>query len=107
VLFILKHRKAEVSVDDWGLAFTYSKKGRRKELKEIELKKDGAKTAVTDENKFEYVSLMTAAKTDIKFGSRLQAGYLLLGFHSLVPPKLLSYFTRRDLDRVSPYLLTR
>jgi hypothetical protein len=37
-----------------------------------------------------YVSLMTQAKMDVSFGSGQRAGYLLLGFHSIVHPKFFA-----------------
>lgn len=94
-------RRPDVNAEDLGLDFTYM--GYKKKKKRvIDLKPNGSRIPVTEENKAEYVGLYAAARTKVGFNLKTQAEHLVLGFHSLVPLEELKRagFIARNLDLV-------
>lgn len=62
----------------------------------IELKPNGAAIPVTEENKAEYVRLITEMKMTTAIKEQINA--FLRGFHELVPKELISIFDERELE---------
>ena len=62
----------------------------------IELLPDGAKIPVTDENKFEYVRLVTEQRLTNSIRSQVDA--FLDGFHEIIQPELVQIFTEHELE---------
>merc|ERR1712187_829439 len=50
-------------------------------------KKDGERIQVTEENKLEYITLLSEAR--ICNGRRRELQFLIAGFHEVIPPDLL------------------
>ena len=69
------------------------------ELKSYDLKPDGSEVAVTEENKHEYIQLMTEWR--FNRGVQDQKKAFLDGFQEVVPLHWLQYFDERELE-VSP-----
>jgi E3 ubiquitin-protein ligase HUWE1 len=63
---------------------------------EVELVPGGAAVAVTDANKWEYVSKVAAHKMTASIARQTDA--FLAGFHELVPPSLISIFSEAELE---------
>lgn len=66
--------------------------------REIELKPNGANINLSEENKFEYISLMIQYKCYI--ACRAQIDAFLAGLRQMVPANLLSSFTVGELKRI-------
>ncbi|RYE83406.1 MAG: hypothetical protein EOO65_04005, partial [Methanosarcinales archaeon] len=66
------------------------------EVKEVELIPGGASIEVTDDNKWEYVTLLAAHKMTSSILAQTNA--FLAGFHELIPPSLISIFTEAELE---------
>jgi len=64
--------------------------------KVLELKLGGSTIAVTEENKAEYVRLITEMKMTTSIKEQISA--FLEGFHELVPQKLISIFDENELE---------
>ena len=64
----------------------------------VELKPDGASTAVTDDNKREYVQLVTEMRMTQAIGPQISS--FAQGFYEIVPHALISLFDEFEL--VSP-----
>jgi len=65
-------------------------------MREIELLPNGSKISVTQENKDEYVQLVTELR--MTGAIRTQIDYFLTGFYQVVPAKYLQLFTETELD---------
>eukprot|EP00163_Fabomonas_tropica_P003775 TRINITY_DN1333_c1_g1_i1.p1 TRINITY_DN1333_c1_g1~~TRINITY_DN1333_c1_g1_i1.p1 ORF type:complete len:2228 (+),score=681.47 TRINITY_DN1333_c1_g1_i1:938-6685(+) len=63
---------------------------------EIELKPNGANIPVTNENKEEYVALITENRTTTAIKQQLE--HFLEGFHELIPRRLVSMFDPSELE---------
>ena len=61
-----------------------------------ELVEGGAKIAVTNKNKQDYVHKICYAKMAVEIKDQVEA--FLYGLHDLVPPSLLALFTHRELE---------
>ncbi|KAJ1962566.1 hypothetical protein IWQ62_003485 [Dispira parvispora] len=66
------------------------------ELVTIDLKRDGRNIAVTEENKSEYVELVTNWKIRGRIQDQLEA--FLEGFYQLIPKDLIVVFDERELE---------
>lgn len=64
----------------------------------IPLKEGGADILLTEDNKFEYIRLMTEYKLETMI--RNQSNYFLQGFNRMVPANLLSGFTVSEFKRL-------
>lgn len=73
-----------LEVDDFG------------EKKTIDLKEDGAKIPVTEENKAEYVRLVVEHRLETAIKDQVAA--FLDGFYSIIPRKLVSIFDPDQLE---------
>ncbi|KAJ1553967.1 hypothetical protein HK405_006391, partial [Cladochytrium tenue] len=62
----------------------------------IDLKPDGSKIEVTEENKTEYVALM--AEQRLVRAIRQQMDAFLSGFHDIIPKNLIKIFNERELE---------
>ncbi|KAK0549071.1 E3 ubiquitin-protein ligase tom1 [Tilletia horrida] len=66
------------------------------ETRVIELKPDGATMPVTEENKVEYVRLVTEQRLTQSIRPQIDA--FLEGFHDIIPPELIRIFTEQELE---------
>src|SRR5689334_10610005 len=57
---------------------------------------DGQNIQVTDENKHEYVSLITELRTTTEIKAQIKA--FVAGFHELIPKELINVFNDHDLE---------
>lgn len=64
--------------------------------KTIELKPGGKDIPVTEENKVEYVRLVTEQRLTKDIQKQISA--FLKGFHDIIPPDLISIFTEQELE---------
>lgn len=64
--------------------------------KTIELVPNGANIPVTDENKYEYVRLVTEQRLTNSIRSQIDA--FLDGFHEIIQPELIQIFTEHELE---------
>ncbi|KAG9291851.1 hypothetical protein G9A89_012136 [Geosiphon pyriformis] len=64
--------------------------------KQVELKPGGANTRVTEENKREYVKLVTEQKLTLAI--KEQIANFLAGFHEVIPAHLISIFNEQELE---------
>ncbi|CAG8444226.1 3604_t:CDS:10 [Ambispora leptoticha] len=64
--------------------------------KQVELKPGGANIRVTEENKREYVKLVTEQKLTLAIKD--QIANFLAGFHEIIPPHLISIFNEQELE---------
>ncbi|CAG8513467.1 7938_t:CDS:10, partial [Acaulospora morrowiae] len=62
----------------------------------IELKENGANIPVTEENKREYVTLVTEQKLTLAIKDQIES--FLSGFHEIIPPHLISIFNEQELE---------
>ncbi|KAL1920700.1 uncharacterized protein VTP21DRAFT_1077 [Calcarisporiella thermophila] len=62
----------------------------------VDLKPDGRNIAVTEENKKEYVELMTEWRITKRVQEQFHA--FAEGFHQLIPPELVAVFDERELE---------
>jgi E3 ubiquitin-protein ligase NEDD4 len=73
------------------------------EVVNLELKEGGAEIAVTDENKHEYVELITEWRIHRRVEQQLNA--FSEGFYEMVPRELISVFDERELEVPFAYLV--
>lgn len=66
------------------------------QLQEVELKPGGRDIVVTNENKMEYIQLITANRMTTQIKPQIDA--FLEGFHELIGPKMLSIFNADELE---------
>lgn len=64
--------------------------------KEIDLKPGGRDIPVTEENKHEYVALVTEQKLTLAIKDQINA--FLQGFHDIIPPSLIQIFNEQELE---------
>ena len=81
---------------DLDMAFTDDVVEPGKQPRQVELKKGGARIAVTDENKHEYVALL--AEYRLRGRCREQMDAFALGLTELIPDELLGALDESDLD---------
>lgn len=62
----------------------------------MDLKPNGRKIPVTNDNKLEYVKLINAHK--LTKSIEKQIDNFLTGFHEFIPPELISFFNDRELE---------
>lgn len=65
-------------------------------MRVVDLKEDGKNIAVTNENKHEYVQLVTEMRMTTSIKSQIDA--FLGGFHDLIPQDLISVFNEMELE---------
>jgi hypothetical protein len=65
-------------------------------MRVVDLKEDGKNIAVTNENKHEYVQLVTEMRMTTSIKSQIDA--FLGGFHDLIPQDLISIFNEMELE---------
>ncbi|CAD5118870.1 DgyrCDS7543 [Dimorphilus gyrociliatus] len=87
----------ENNIEDCGLDLNFccdfEKLGK---IEQVELKEGGANISVTEENKEEYITLMTEWR--FKRGVEEQTKSFLDGFNEVVPLQWLQYFDERELE---------
>ncbi|KAF9096459.1 hypothetical protein BGX23_011187 [Mortierella sp. AD031] len=64
--------------------------------KTVDLKPDGRNIPVTEENKHEYVKLITEQKLTLAIKDQIHS--FLLGFHEIIPAHLISIFNEQELE---------
>jgi len=62
----------------------------------IDLKPDGRNIPVTEENKVEYVKLVTEQRLTVAIKNQIEA--FLNGFHDIIPHSLISIFNEQELE---------
>lgn len=62
----------------------------------IDLKPDGRNIPVTEENKQEYVKLITESKLTTAIKDQISS--FLAGFHDIIPPQLIRIFTEKEME---------
>lgn len=93
-LAILNNRKNDITdVLDETFSVTEDRFG---EIIEVELKRNGADIAVTEENKKEYVEAVVEYRTKTRIKEQTNA--LLEGFRELIPSELINVFDERELE---------
>ncbi|RUS30549.1 hypothetical protein BC938DRAFT_479257 [Jimgerdemannia flammicorona] len=73
-----------VETDDFG------------KMKTVDLKPNGREIAVTEENKQEYVKLVSEQKLTLAIKDQIKS--FLDGFHAIIPPHLISIFNEQELE---------
>lgn len=87
----------ETPLEESGLDMTFSTDDNIfGEVKTIDLKPNGQNIDVTDENKEEYVNLITEWRIQTRVEEQFNA--FLSGFHELIPPELVNVFDERELE---------
>ncbi|CAO1635660.1 unnamed protein product [Parajaminaea phylloscopi] len=66
------------------------------ETQVIELKPNGQNVPVTEENKMEYVRLVTEQRLTLSIRKQIDA--FLEGFHDIIPPSLIRIFSEKELE---------
>ncbi|CAE7202174.1 UPL2 [Symbiodinium natans] len=66
------------------------------QIKVVDLKPNGRNIPVTNENKYEYIQLMSEHKMTNSVRQQIDA--FLKGLHEIVPPELLSLFDDKELE---------
>lgn len=88
---------SETPLDDAGLEMTFSTDDNIfGEVKTIDLKPNGQNIEVTDENKDEYVNLITEWRIQKRVEEQFNA--FITGFNELIPPELVNVFDERELE---------
>ncbi|KAL7689159.1 putative HECT domain, UBA-like superfamily, Ubiquitin-associated domain-containing protein [Plasmopara halstedii] len=91
------HSILDNSIADLGLELTFSaEQSNFGKVEIVDLIPDGRHVSVTDENKMEYVKLVTHHR--MATGIRQQIDAFLKGFHQLVPPELIAIFNENELE---------
>ncbi|KAF0698365.1 Aste57867_11015 [Aphanomyces stellatus] len=91
------HSILDNPIEDLGLDLTFSiEHSNFGKLDVVDLISNGRNIAVTDENKMEYVKLVTHHR--MATGIRSQIDAFLAGFHQLVSPQLISIFNENELE---------
>ncbi|KAK9762549.1 E3 ubiquitin-protein ligase tom1 [Basidiobolus ranarum] len=65
-------------------------------MKVIDLKPNGRDIPVTEENKYEYVKLVTEQKLTLAIKDQIDN--FLVGFHEIISPQLISIFNEQELE---------
>lgn len=87
----------ENPVDDLGVDLTFTANvDDFGEVREVELKPGGADIEVTDDNKAEYVRLLTRHRMTSAIRPQIDA--FLSGFHEMCPVELINVFTPSELE---------
>lgn len=87
----------EYPLDDLGLDLTFSAEASVfGQVEIVDLIPDGRNIPVTDENKMDYVRLITHHRMTSSIQPQIDA--FLEGFHDLVPPELISIFNEHELE---------
>ncbi|GLE00956.1 hypothetical protein PINS_up009753 [Pythium insidiosum] len=91
------HSILDNPIADLGLELTFSaEQSNFGRMEIVDLIPNGRHVAVTDENKMEYVKLVTHHR--MATGIRQQIDAFLKGFHQLVPPELIAIFNENELE---------
>ncbi|KAG6617134.1 HECT E3 ubiquitin ligase [Phytophthora cinnamomi] len=91
------HSILDNSIVDLGLDLTFSaEQSNFGKVEVVDLIPNGRNVTVTDENKMEYVKLVTHHR--MATGIRQQIDAFLKGFHQLVPPELIAIFNENELE---------
>lgn len=91
------HSILDNSIADLGLELTFSaEQSNFGKVEVVDLIPNGRQVSVTDENKMEYVKLVTHHR--MATGIRQQIDAFLKGFHQLVPPELIAIFNENELE---------
>ncbi|TMW62165.1 hypothetical protein Poli38472_009658 [Pythium oligandrum] len=91
------HSILDNPIEDLGLELTFSaEQSNFGRMEIVDLIPNGRNIAVTDENKMEYVQLVTHHR--MATGIRQQIDAFLKGFHQLAPPELISIFNENELE---------
>ncbi|CAK4122100.1 unnamed protein product [Aphanomyces euteiches] len=91
------HSILDNPIEDLGLELTFSiEHSNFGKLDVVDLIPNGRNVPVTDENKMEYVKLVTHHR--MATGIRSQIDAFLSGFHQLVSPQLISIFNENELE---------
>ncbi|EGZ07411.1 hypothetical protein PHYSODRAFT_529140 [Phytophthora sojae] len=91
------HSILDNSIVDLGLELTFSaEQSNFGKVEVVDLIPNGRNVAVTDENKMEYVKLVTHHR--MATGIRQQIDAFLKGFHQLVPPEMIAIFNENELE---------
>lgn len=87
----------ENPIEDLGMEMTFSTDDNIfGEIKTIDLKPDGQNVEVTDDNKEEYVDLVTEWRIQKRVEEQFNA--FISGFNELIPPDLVNVFDERELE---------
>ncbi|KAL9049593.1 MAG: hypothetical protein Q9162_007134 [Coniocarpon cinnabarinum] len=88
---------SETPLEDSGLEMTFSTDDNIfGEVKTIDLKPNGQNIDVTDDNKEEYVNLVTEWRIQKRVDAQFNA--FITGFNELIPPELVNVFDERELE---------
>jgi E3 ubiquitin-protein ligase HUWE1 len=91
------HSILDNAIEDLGLELTFSaEQSNFGKLEIVDLIPNGRHVNVTDENKMEYVKLVTHHR--MATGIRQQIDAFLKGFHQLVPADMISIFNENELE---------
>ncbi|KAE9242222.1 E3 ubiquitin-protein ligase [Phytophthora fragariae] len=91
------HSILDNSIADLGLELTFSaEQSNFGKFEVVDLIPNGRNVVVTDENKMEYVKLVTHHR--MATGIRQQIDSFLKGFHQLVPPEMIAIFNENELE---------
>ncbi|TDH72075.1 hypothetical protein CCR75_003872 [Bremia lactucae] len=91
------HSILDNSIVDLGLDLTFSaEQSNFGKVEIVDLIPNGQNVPVTDDNKMEYVKLVTHHR--MATGIRQQIDAFLKGFHQLVPPELIAIFNENELE---------
>jgi len=91
------HSILDNSIADLGLELTFSaEQSNFGKVEVVDLIPNGRNVSVTDENKMEYVKLVTHHR--MATGIRQQIDAFLKGFHQLVPPEMIAIFNENELE---------
>ncbi|POM78135.1 HECT E3 ubiquitin ligase [Phytophthora palmivora] len=91
------HSILDNAIVDLGLDLTFSaEQSNFGKVEVVDLIPNGRNIPVTDENKMEYVKLVTHHR--MATGIRQQIDAFLKGFHQLVPPELIAIFNENELE---------
>lgn len=91
------HSILDNKIEDLGLELTFSaEQSNFGRMEIVDLIPHGRNIAVTNENKMEYVKLVTHHR--MATGIRQQIDAFLKGFHQLVPPEMISIFNENELE---------
>lgn len=91
------HSILDNAIEDLGLELTFSaEQSNFGKVEIVDLIPNGRNVSVTDENKMEYVKLVTHHR--MATGIRQQIDAFLKGFHQLVPADMISIFNENELE---------
>ena len=75
------------------------------EVVDVELKPGGSNIEVTEENKKDYVDLITVWRIQRRVEDQFKS--FMSGFNELIPQELINVFDERELEASSGYTLSR